>query len=95
MELEMELYRHYKGGLYLRLFVAQTHNHNGDLDVAYFSLSYQKPITRPLNQDSRKEDAWTDIVEWPDGIRRQRFTCEAELDVNTTLELHKIWSAVP
>lgn len=93
MELEMELYRHYKGGLYLRLFVAQTHNHNGDIDVAYYSLEYKKPVTRPLNQDSRKEDAWTDIVEWPDGVRRSRFTKESDLDPKTLIGLSAFWMA--
>ncbi len=70
------LYRHYKGGLYFVLFTAETHNHNGDIDVVYFSLTHGKNCTRPLRQDSRKEDAWLDGVEWPDGVVRQRFITE-------------------
>lgn len=91
MEFEMELYRHYKGGQYIRLCVAQTHNHNGDNDVVYYSLAYKKQITRPLDQDSRKEDAWTDIVEWPDGVRRQRFTREDDIAPATLTELQRYW----
>lgn len=71
------LYRHYKGGLYFVQFTAETHNHNGDIDVVYFSLTHGKHCTRPLRKDSRKEDSWLDGVEWPDGIVRQRFIAES------------------
>jgi hypothetical protein len=69
-------YRHYKGGLYLPVAVAETHNHNGDLDVVYLSLTHGKYVTRPLRRDSRKEDSWLDSVEWPDGCWRMRFCPE-------------------
>lgn len=67
------LYRHYRGGLYRLLFVAETHHHNGDLDAVYVSLSTGKLVTRPYARDSRNDDSWTDVVEWPDGQWRQRF----------------------
>ncbi len=67
------LYLHHKGGTYLIMAVAETHNHNGDLDVVYVSLSSGKVVTRPLRRDSRDEDAWTDTVRWPDGLEHCRF----------------------
>ncbi len=65
--------RHYKGGRYLVICVAETHEHNGDVDVVYLSLKRGKYNTRPLTKDSRKQDAWTDKVKWPDGVLRNRF----------------------
>ena len=67
------IFRHYKGGRYIVTAVAESHNHNGALDVIYISLKLGKYRTRPLFRDSRKEDAWTDKVMWPDGISRNRF----------------------
>jgi hypothetical protein len=66
-------YRHHKGGRYLAIAVAETHNHNGDLDVVYISLAQGKHCTRPMQRDSRDEDSWTDLVTWPDGVVRARF----------------------
>jgi hypothetical protein len=72
------LYRHYRGGLYLVLLVAETHNHNGDLDVVYASMERGAWRTRPANRDSRNEDSWNDTVEWPDGQMRRRFLHECD-----------------
>lgn len=68
------LHYHYKGGEYLALHITETHNHNGDRDIVYVSLTTGKIVTRPFKQDSRKEDAWTDLVQWPDGQKHARFT---------------------
>jgi hypothetical protein len=68
------VHRHYKGGRYLLLAVAETHNHNGDRDAIYVSLSKGKIVTRPWVKDGRNEDAWNDVVRWPDGVERLRFT---------------------
>jgi hypothetical protein len=87
----MFTYVHYKGGRYLRLFTAETHDHNGDVDVVYVSLKYGKAVTRPLNRDSRGKDAWSDVVDWPDGVRRQRFTLESMLSATELEKLRKIW----
>lgn len=70
------LYRHYKGGRYLLVAVAERHTHNGDLDAIYISLTHGKHVTRPVARDSRDEDSWLDLVEWPDGERRLRFCRE-------------------
>ena len=64
---------HYKGGFYIALYVCETHNHNGDLDVVYYSLTHEKHITRPFARDSRNEDSWTDVIIWEDGEKRRRF----------------------
>lgn len=72
------LYEHYKGGKYLVVALAETHEHNGDVDVIYISLAYGKYVTRPLQRDSRNEDSWTDLVKWPDGVERCRFIRCAE-----------------
>jgi len=74
--LATSLYRHYRGGLYLVIGTAETHNHNGDVDVVYASLTHGKLVTRPLQRDSRDEDAWLDDVTWPDGEKRGRFMIE-------------------
>lgn len=71
-------YRHYKGGLYLVIGCAETHNHNGDIDVIYVSLMHGKLVTRPLRRDSRNEDSWLDIVAWPGGRTLERFSRENE-----------------
>lgn len=76
--IALGLYRHYKGGLYAALAVAETHEHNGDMDVVYAPLKNWRPVTRPLRCDSRSQDSWTDEVVWPDGQRRARFTLVME-----------------
>lgn len=73
MVLAGNVYRHYKGGRYLVVAVADTHEHNGEKDVVYVSLTYGKYVTRPLQRDSRNQDSWMDYVEWPDGQKRMRF----------------------
>jgi hypothetical protein len=73
------VWRHYKGGRYVVLFVAETHEHNGEGDVVYVSLTTGNIVTRPLTRDSRKQDAWMDDVPWPDGVKRQRFLPETSL----------------
>jgi hypothetical protein len=74
------VWRHYKGGRYIVLFVAETHEHNGDLDVVYVSLTTGRIVTRPFSAaDSRKQDAWCDTVAWPDNVMRQRFLPEPSL----------------
>jgi hypothetical protein len=75
----MNLYIHYKGGRYLMVGEAETHEHNGEKDAVYISLTHGKMVTRPLYKDSRGQDAWTDTVMWPDGIQRKRFTPAAML----------------
>ena len=72
------IHRHYKGGRYFVVAIAETHEHNGDKDVVYISLKYGKYCTRPLTRDSRAQDAWTDKVQWPDGTLRQRFIPDDE-----------------
>ena len=67
------VWRHYKGGRYLVIALAETHHHHGDIDVVYVSLKYGTYCTRPMTRDSRNEDSWDDLVQWPDGVQRCRF----------------------
>jgi hypothetical protein len=70
------LYRHHRGGLYMLVAIAETHNHNGDLDAVYISMERGAWRTRPWRRDSRDQDSWIDMVEWPDKIHRDRFVPE-------------------
>lgn len=87
------VHRHYKGGRYLVMGVAETHNHNGDLDVVYVMLSSGKLCTRPLRRDSRQQDAWTDDVRWPDGRTRRRFVPEGNFGAPVLRALCELWEA--
>lgn len=87
-------YVHYKGGIYLLLLVAETHKHNGDLDVLYVPLlpTHGKPVTRPLRRDSRADDSWLDSVEWPDGRSRERFIADGVLSHDELEVLRPLWA---
>jgi hypothetical protein len=52
----METYVHYNGGKYLLVGVAETHQHNGDRDAVYISLTHGKLVTRPYSPE-----AWAGI----------------------------------
>jgi hypothetical protein len=93
IDLVPGLYIHYKGGRYLVLFTAETHKHNGDIDVAYYSLTHKKHCIRPLRRDSRNEDSWLDVVMWPDNIQRNRFMHINHLERPDFESLEKIWSS--
>jgi hypothetical protein len=65
-------YRHYKGGLYTVLFLAEetTNARKGSTGgVVYVSHTYGKIKYRDL-------DEFTEEIEWPDGVRRARFILE-------------------
>lgn len=62
-------YKHYKGGLYTVLFVAEetTNARKGSNGgVVYVSHTYGKIKYRDL-------DEFTEEIKWPDGVTRQRF----------------------
>ena len=62
------LYEHYKGGRYLVLFIADesTNERIGNKVVVYVSLTFG--VVK-----CRDESEFTEIVEWPDGSKKQRF----------------------
>ena len=65
-------YRHYKGGLYTVLFLAEetTNSRKGNNGgVVYVSHTYGKIKYRDF-------DEFTEEVEWTDGIMRPRFILE-------------------
>jgi hypothetical protein len=62
-------YKHYKGGLYTVLFVAEETTNarkGGNGGVVYVSHTYGKIKYRDL-------DEFTEEIEWPDGVKRSRF----------------------
>lgn len=68
------LYRHYKGGKYKTLLLGNLSEDRETIVVVYLSLGTGMTWVRPLRKEG--EDSWTDIVLWPDGVRRQRFILE-------------------
>jgi hypothetical protein len=93
MMLEHGPYRHFKGGLYTVLFLAERHTHNGDVDVVYIPLTpeHGRMCTRPFRKDSRNEPAWLEEVLWPDGQMRARFMPETSLSQLELDGLKHIW----
>jgi hypothetical protein len=68
-----ETYKHYKGGLYTVLFVAEetTNARKGNNGgVVYVSHTYGKIKYRDL-------DEFIEEVEWPDGVKRSRFVIQS------------------
>ncbi len=90
-------FAHFKGGVYLVLAVAETHDHVGDKDVVYVSLTHGTIVTRPMRLDSRGRVgvAWLDEVRWPDGVTRTRFVPESSLSQSERFQLRKFWSLTP
>ena len=68
IEISPGMYRHYKGGKYLVLFVADdsTNKREGNKVVVYASLAHGTINCRDLNE-------FTEIVAWPDGGQKPRF----------------------
>ncbi|HVZ76064.1 MAG TPA: DUF1653 domain-containing protein [Candidatus Paceibacterota bacterium] len=66
-----QIYKHYKGGRYYVLGIAQesTNKRVGKLGVVYISLTYGILKHRDLSE-------FTGKVRWPDGKKRPRFILE-------------------
>lgn len=69
IELKAGLYRHYKGGTYQALGVAQ-HSESDELLVVYVSLDESLPGPRLR---ARPVSMWNELVRWPDGATMPRF----------------------
>ena len=64
------IYRHYKGDLY-RVIASGEHSEARHIWLtAYYSIKKKKVIMRPTKM-------FMEVLTWPDGIRRQRFTPNA------------------
>ena len=89
MSFRPGIYRHYKGGYYLGLFVAR-HSGRDDEVAVYFSLKkrvfWVRPLRRPILEE---EDCWNDIIYWPDGERRRRFVYSR---LNLILLILLVWA---
>ena len=68
-----KVYKHYKGGRYLVLCIAEesTNTRVGTRGVVYISLTYGKIKHRDLAE-------FVEEVQWPDGIKRPRFILEEQ-----------------
>lgn len=68
----MATYRHYKGGTYTLLMVA-TSSDDKDTELAvYVSHKTQTVWVRELAE-------FLEVMLWPDGVMRKRFTLESEV----------------
>ena len=68
---KLQSYRHYKGGTYTLLYVAENSENRTELMAVYVSHLRQKVLVRPWAMFSEE-------VEWPDGMRRPRFVPYSE-----------------
>lgn len=64
-------FRHYKGGVYEVCDIAKLSEDREQLVVVYWSVSKGGTWVRPFTHPT--DDAWEDIVTWPDEINRKRF----------------------
>ena len=69
MDLKAGLYRHYKGGIYQVLGIAE-HSETGEHLVIYVSLA---PLPGPRIR-ARPVHMWNDDIAWPDKVIRPRFS---------------------
>ncbi len=63
----LQSYRHYKGGTYTLLAVAENSENRSELMAVYVSHARQKVLVRPWLM-------FNEPVVWPDGVLRPRFT---------------------
>lgn len=72
---EGRLYRHWKGDLYRVICVSRLSEQRDQVVVTYRSMLKQTNWTRPFDGPQ----GWNEVVTWPDGVRRPRFTAEAQI----------------
>jgi hypothetical protein len=66
MLTELHSYRHYKGGTFTLLAVAENSNRREQLMAVYVSHLRRKVLVRPW-------DEFNEPVMWPDGVVRPRY----------------------
>lgn len=69
---ELTTYRHYRGGFYTLLYVAENSEQRDQLMAVYVSHLRRKVLVRPW-------DMFNEVIPWPDGTRRPRFSPVTEL----------------
>jgi hypothetical protein len=67
-----QVYRHFKGGRYELVSDMATIEGTKDPVVVYRSLQDTRVWVRPIS-------SWQEVVTWPDGALRPRFTLESDL----------------
>jgi hypothetical protein len=63
----LQSYRHYKGGTYTLLYVARNSEQRDQELAVYVSHERQQVWVRPWSM-------FNELVQWPDGVQRPRFT---------------------
>ncbi len=76
-------YKHHKGGLYRALFLAHDSTNTspkpGQHLVVYISCAPQGEHTEHTGQlNVRALDEWWELIQWPNGEMKPRFTWERE-----------------
>ncbi len=64
-----QLYRHYKGGLYLLLCLGRLSEDRDEVMAVYFSLKKKTVWIRPI-------EMFLELVPWSDGSMRPRFSLD-------------------
>jgi hypothetical protein len=77
MDIPPGIYKHFKGGRYSLVTLAQ-HSETKEPLVVYVSLKTGRVWARPVAM-------WTEEVVWPDGITRTRFIHEDPTDIRASL----------
>jgi hypothetical protein len=80
---------HYKGGRYMPLGLARNSERREQKVVVYMSLDHGTAWVRPLQTPN--EDSWQDMLKWPDGKERKRFTPEYMLSAQDKATLAACW----
>lgn len=74
-DFRVGLYEHYRGGRYNATGLSRHHD-TREFFVEYVSLTTGEKCTREYATPGK--DSWTDLVTWPDSVRRARFSYAAE-----------------
>ena len=79
LPFSLGLHSHYKGGLYVALFLSMNSNNDAppDPEVIYVSLTTGQVHNRSLAE-------WTQEMTWPDGKVRSRFSPSDWLETGPT-----------
>jgi len=79
----LQSYRHYRGGTYTLLHVAENSENRAELMAVYVSHLSRKVLVRPWAM-------FRELVEWADGVRRPRFAALLSPEDDACAELKRL-----